>query len=84
MSKNAAKRVKQLQTGSAEDISIVFTYTSEIPYQLETALHNFYSMYKVNREWYNLSLENELEFLQLCERTEQNLKLVFGNSENNF
>ena len=53
-----------------------------MPYKLETALHNYYSAFNVNREWYNLSLENELEFLQLCERTEQNLKLVFGGSEN--
>lgn len=84
VSKNTFKRVKQLQTGSSENISIVFTYTSEMPYKLETALHNYYKVYKVNREWYNLSLENEIEFLQLCERTEQNLKLVFSNSENNF
>jgi predicted GIY-YIG superfamily endonuclease len=84
VSKNTPKRVKQLLTGSSENISIVFTYDSEMPYKLETALHNFYSAYKVNREWYNLSLEHELEFIQLCERTEQNLKLVFGDSENNF
>jgi len=84
VSKNTPKRVKQLQTGSSENISVVFTFTSEMPYKLETALHNFYSPYKVNREWYNLSLENELEFLELCEKTEQNLKLVFGHSENNF
>jgi predicted GIY-YIG superfamily endonuclease len=82
VSKNTSKRVKQLETGSSEDISIIFTFTSEMPYKLENALHNFYNQYKVNREWYNLSLENELEFSELCERTERNLKLVFGNSEN--
>ena len=84
VSKNTSKRVLQLQTGSSENISILFTYMTEMPYKLETALHNFYSPYQVNREWYNLSLEDEFEFLKLCEKIEQNLKLVFGNSENNF
>lgn len=82
VSKNAAKRVKQLQTGSSENIEVIFTFMSEMPYKLETALHNHYSMFKVNREWYNLSLENELEFLKLCEQIDRNLKLVFDNKEN--
>jgi predicted GIY-YIG superfamily endonuclease len=84
VSKNPAKRIKQLQTGSSEDIRLIYSYSSEIPYKLEMALHNFYSMYNVNREWYNLSLENELEFPELCISTERNLKLVFDNSTNNF
>lgn len=84
VSKNAAKRVKQLQTGSSENIEVVFTYDSELPYKLETTLHNYYSAFQVNREWYNLSLENELEFLKLCEQFERNLKLVFNESANNF
>lgn len=81
VSKNAAKRVKQLQTGSSENIKLIFTYMSEIPYKLETALHNYYSMFKVNREWYCLSLENELEFLNLCEEIDRNLRLVFNDKE---
>lgn len=83
VSKNPAKRIKQLQTGSSEDIKLIYSFFSENPYKLEMALHNYYSMFKVNREWYNLSLENEWEFPKLCETTEANLKLVFANNANN-
>lgn len=76
VSKNTAKRIKQLQTGTAEDIDIISVYKTDIPFKLETALHNFYSMYKVNREWYNLPLEVELEYLEFCKKTETNLLLV--------
>lgn len=80
VSKNPVKRINQLQTGSSENISLVYSYTSEIPYRLENALHNYYKMYNVNREWYNLSLENELEFPALCETTERNIKLILLNN----
>lgn len=83
VSKNPAKRVKQLQTGSSENISIVFSYNTEIPYKLETTLHNYFNMYNVNREWYNLGLEHEMAFPMLCEKFERNLKLVFENNSNN-
>lgn len=76
VSKNTAKRIKQLQTGTSEEIDVVHIYKSDIPFKLETALHNFYSMYKVNREWYNLPLEVELEYLDFCKKTEANLLLV--------
>jgi len=80
VSKNTAKRVKQLLTGSSENISIVFTFESTIPYKVESALHNFFRQNRVNREWYNLSLEDEIEFPALCEKTEKNLKLVLENN----
>ena len=83
VSKNTAKRVKQLQTGSSENIEIMFTFKTDIPFKVETALHNFFSIHKVNREWYNLPLEDHLDFMSLCEKTERNLKLVLENNGNN-
>lgn len=83
VSKNTSKRIKQLQTGSSENIQIVHVYKSDIPFKLETALHNRFSMYKINREWYNLPIEDHFDFIEICQKTEKNLKIVLENSENN-
>ena len=84
VSKNTQRRVKQLQTGSSENIEIIYLFKSEYPFKLEMALHNHFNMYKINREWYNLPLEDHLNFMALCEKIEGNLKLVFENNGNNF
>ncbi len=76
VSKDTAKRVKQLQTGSSENIAILHKFKTDIPFKLENALHNFFSIYKVNREWYNLPIECEFDFIDFCVKTERNLKLV--------
>jgi len=82
VSKNTVKRVKQLETGSSENIEILYIYKSDIPFKLETALHNNFSIYKINREWYNLSIEDDIDFIKICEKTEKNLKILLENNEN--
>lgn len=78
VSKNPAKRVKQLETGSSDNIAIIHVFTTEIPHKVETALHNFYALYKINREWYDLPIEDHFDFLENCKKIEKNLKLVLG------
>jgi hypothetical protein len=80
VSVNPAKRVKQLQTGSSENIQLIHAFTTDIPYKVETALHNFYSMNKINREWYDLPIEVHFDFLEICAKIEKNLKIVAENS----
>lgn len=82
VSKDTVKRVKQLLTGSSENISIIFTFNTEIPYKVETVLHNLFELQKINREWYNLSLEDEISFPALCEKTEKNLKIILEDNSN--
>ena len=82
VSKNPAKRVKQLQTGTSENIEIIHSFTSEYPYKLECALHNHFTMYKVNREWYNLPIESHFDFIEICNRFEKNIILIMKNNEN--
>jgi hypothetical protein len=78
VSKHPAKRVKQLETGSSENIAIIHSFSTEIPHKVETALHNMYASYKVNREWYDLPIEADIDFLKTCDKLEKNLKLVMG------
>jgi hypothetical protein len=37
-----------------------------------------YGSYKVNREWYDLPIEVDIDFLKICDKLEKNLKLVMG------
>ena len=81
VSKNTNKRIKQLLTGSSEDINILYVYKTDIPFKLENALHNFFSNYKIKREWYNLPIEYEFDFTLLCKKFEENIKLITKKNE---
>ena len=81
VSKDTTKRLKQLLTGSSENISILHRFKTDIPFKVETALHNFLQAYKVNREWYDLPIEYEFDFIEFCNKTERNIKLVLEKKE---
>jgi hypothetical protein len=81
VSKNPTKRVKQLLTGSSENIAIIHIFETDIPHKVESTLHNYYSLHKVNREWYDLPIEIHFDFLEICAKIEKNLKIVLGNDE---
>lgn len=79
VSKNPPKRVKQLQTGNAEKITLIHTFESDIPFVVEKAVKNFYSSYRVHGEWFNLTLEQEMSFKTQCETVEKNIKILREN-----
>jgi predicted GIY-YIG superfamily endonuclease len=80
VSKNPNKRLKQLNCGNPFNSEIIHQFETEIPHKVETALHNFYSMNKINREWYDLPIEVHFDFLEICAKIEKNLKIVAENS----
>ena len=64
------KRVSELQTGCPFKIEIVDMYTTNYGQIIEKTLHNFYNHLKTHGEWFELSLEDELNFKKLCEKYE--------------
>lgn len=76
VSKYPELRIRQLQTGNPEKIELINKYKSNFPYKLETMFHNKYKINKINGEWFNLGLEEELSFIQLCESTEKNYEIL--------
>ena len=46
------KRIKQLQTGNADNIFIASYHYTQYPYRLEKMLHTHFGLYNVNREWF--------------------------------
>ena len=92
VSVNPDKRIKQLQTGTPYELSIITIYDSKFPFKVESILHNTFQSKKTTEnfqfdfewlsgEWFNLSATDVLGFLDSCKRIEQmidNLKMA-GN-----
>ena len=76
ISLNPKKRVKQLQTGSGEELKLIHIFESEYPHLVEKGLHRHFKHLHAIGEWYNLSLEEELCFLKNCDRFEKNIKIL--------
>lgn len=64
-------RRKQLQTGNSNEIDIISHYQCDLPFKLESMLHNFYKKFNVNGEWFLLEDDKVNivdEFQSLCEK----------------
>lgn len=76
---NINKRIKQLQTGNAEQIFLVDSYQSKLAFKIENALHNFFKHKHKLNEWFELTIEDEIKFKELCVTIENNLKYLENN-----
>jgi len=88
ISVNPQKRLKQLQTGTPYELSVVYIHESKFPFKVEKILHNSLSSKKVTEnykydfeklkgEWFDLSAGDILSFKQNCVKIEgliENLK----------
>lgn len=75
VSKSPISRIKQLSTGNSSPLKIINVYLTELPYLIEKVLHNRYSHARLNnKEWFDLSIKEEAEFLNECARIEQGIK----------
>ena len=69
-------RIKQLSTGNAEDIDLVNTYESERGRKIESILHRQFKHNNVRGEWFNLEVNDILNFTKLCKNIDKNLELI--------
>lgn len=83
ISKNPKNRVKQLQTGNSEKLTLISSYESEYYKQIEVSLHNRFSHLKKEGEWFEFGIEQELGFLNECEKIEKSIKVLIDN-DNHF
>ena len=71
VSKHPKKRIKQLQTGNSEDLTLIHSFPSHYPHKVEVALHNGYAPNKKRGEWFGLGLEEEFDFINQAAKIEQ-------------
>ncbi len=73
ISKNVEQRLKQIQTSVPDKVYLVNKYESQYAYKIEKALHNFFKLYHRNNEWFELSISEEIKFLDMCSSIEDNI-----------
>ena len=73
------KRIKQLQTGNGEQIYLVNYYETDYPFFLERSLHlKFYPKQKHN-EWFNLNVDDVINFKEHCKFFEDTARTLEEN-----
>ena len=79
------KRVKQLQTGSSNEIILLKAFSSSFYKKIEKTLHREYSQYSSNggTEWFELPTDLVFKFESRCNQLEENFK-VLEESQNPF
>jgi hypothetical protein len=88
ISRNATKRLSQLQTGCPYQIQLIKTYSSEFSTKIERVLHRSFRTKKVDSseyallgEWFNLEIDSILKFEEICSEIEKNI--IYLKKENN-
>src|ERR1035437_7980310 len=81
VSKSPNLRIKQLNTGNPELIKLIEVYQSDIAYKVEKVLHRRYAYARKKNEWFNLSLKEEVSFLNECKQIEEILNLLEKNKD---
>lgn len=73
---NVNDRIKQLQTGAADKLDIVYTFKSKYANLIENSLHRWFRKKRKEGEWFSLSGEDVNVIKTLCERFDRNFKIL--------
>lgn len=65
------KRLKTLQTGSANTLRIVDVFLSNYANVLEKTLHRTFELEHHRGEWFNLCKEQVVMFIDICNKNEK-------------
>lgn len=76
---NIQQRIKSIQTSSPDKIELIETYRSDHAFEIEKTLHNYYSHCHIINEWFELFLEDEINFKEKCLKIENNLIYLKNN-----
>jgi len=74
------KRVKQLQTGNPNKIKMVNFFNSEHGRKIETTLHNLYSTKRLEGEWFKLEPYDVRNFIDSCDKIEENFNILLESN----
>ena len=63
ISLNPNKRIKQLQTGNSNELTLIYSIQTEYYIKLESTLHRHYKHLNIHNEWFDLTI-NELNDIE--------------------
>ena len=68
--KTVTNRLKQLQTGSSNELYVKEAYKTDHPFKLEKMLHNRFKSSSLIGEWFELNKRDVEDFRGICEHLE--------------
>lgn len=79
-SNNSKKnRIKNLQTGNDGKLKIISEFNTKHGKLLETTIHNYFKSKKIINEWFDLDIKDVTNFVNICEKLENNLDQLENN-----
>ena len=77
--KSIEKRIKELQTGNANELHIANYHQTFYPYCVENMLHKYFSDKNVINEWYDLTMNDIASFNDVCDKIEEDIQVLKDN-----
>lgn len=77
--KDINKRIKELQTGSSDELYVRSHFKSSFPYKLEKMLHRHYFNNNKINEWFTLNESEAQDFINTCQKYENIIKSLDDN-----
>ena len=77
--KDVNLRLKELQTGSSEELYVCSHFFSKFSHKLEKMLHRHFSSNNKINEWFTLDESQYTNFQQICEKYENILNSLQDN-----
>ena len=72
-------RLKKLQTGNSTELHIVSTYKCDYPFRLETMLHKRFINKQILNEWFELSTDEVINFINICKEMDNVIHIMLEN-----
>lgn len=77
--KDIYHRIAELQTGNPNEIFISAYHKTNYPYKVEQMMHARYKTSKIKNEWFNLTLQQVINFNKECNKCEEIIKIMKDN-----
>lgn len=74
-----SNRIKKLQTGNPSELHVIYWFKCDYPFRLETMLHNYYKNNNTINEWFDLSDNDIVDFISICEKFNDRINLLKSN-----
>ena len=79
VSKHPNKRIKQLNTGNSSELKLIESYKTDLAHQIERALQRRFSHMRKEGEWFEMSVNEEVNFIKYCKQVEDNINILKKN-----
>ena len=72
-------RLKKLQTGNSTELHIVSVYQCDYPFRLEKMLHKRFINKCILNEWFELSTDEVINFINICKEMDNVIHIMLEN-----